>query len=107
MALPGPSQLRHLHRSDCPVARTRARLRSDLCPQAELHRHPGQAIPESPRSNAIGNRHGLALANDQIVGLRVAFAEVAVRDRVKQASGMWNPERRVRQLRYDRVTALG
>jgi len=46
-------------------------------------------------------------AHDQIVGLRVAFAEVAVRDRVKQASGMWNPERRVWQLRYDRVAALG
>ena len=40
-------------------------------------------------------------------GLRVAFADVAVRDRVKQAGGTWNPERRVWQLRYDRVVALG
>ncbi len=47
------------------------------------------------------------LAPDQIVGLRVAFAEVAVRDRVKQAGGTWNPERRVWQLRYARVVALG
>jgi hypothetical protein len=46
-------------------------------------------------------------APDQIVGLRVAFAEVAVRDRVNQAGGTWNPERRVWQLRYDRVVALG
>jgi hypothetical protein len=46
-------------------------------------------------------------AHDQIVGLRVAFAEVAVRDRVKQAGGTWNPARRVWQLRYDRVVALG
>jgi hypothetical protein len=46
-------------------------------------------------------------AHDQIVGLRVAFAGVAVRDRVKQAGGAWNPERRVWQLRYDRVVALG
>ena len=45
-------------------------------------------------------------AHDQIVGLRVAFADVAVRDRVKQAGGTWNPERRVWQLRYDRVVAL-
>jgi len=45
--------------------------------------------------------------HDQIVGLRVAFADVAVRDRVKQAGGTWNPERRVWQLRYDRVVALG
>ena len=46
-------------------------------------------------------------AFDQIVGLRVAFAEVAVRDRVKQAGGTWNPDRRVWQLRYDRAAALG
>jgi hypothetical protein len=47
------------------------------------------------------------LAHDRIVGLRVAFADVAVRDRVKQAGGTWNPDRRVWQLRYDRVRALG
>jgi len=46
-------------------------------------------------------------AHDQIVGLRVVFAGVAVRERVKQAGGTWNPERRVWQLRYDRVVALG
>ncbi len=42
-------------------------------------------------------------APHQTVELRVAFAEVAVRNRVKQAGGTWNPERRVWQLRYDRV----
>ena len=47
------------------------------------------------------------LAHDRMVGLRVAFAEVAVRDQVKQAGGTWNPERRVWRLRYDRVVALG
>jgi hypothetical protein len=46
-------------------------------------------------------------AHDQIVGLGVAFTDVAVRDRVKQAGGTWNPERRVWQLRHDRVVALG
>jgi len=46
-------------------------------------------------------------AHDQIVALRVAFTDVAVRERVKQAGGTWNPERRVWQLRYDRVVALG
>jgi hypothetical protein len=46
-------------------------------------------------------------AHDQIVGSRVAFADVAVRDRVKQAGGTWSPERRVWQLRYDHVVALG
>ena len=46
-------------------------------------------------------------AHDQIVGLRVAFSDAAVRGRVKQAGGTWNSERRVWQLRYDRVVALG
>ncbi|HEU4367748.1 MAG TPA: hypothetical protein VFV05_05895 [Methylomirabilota bacterium] len=48
-----------------------------------------------------------AFADDQIVALRVAFADVAARDQVKQAGGTWNPARRVWQLRYDRVVALG
>ena len=47
------------------------------------------------------------LTADQIVGLRVAFTDVAVRDRVKQAGGRWNPERKVWQLRYDHAVALG
>jgi hypothetical protein len=46
-------------------------------------------------------------AHAQIVGSRVAFADVAVLDRVKQAGGTWNPERRVWRLRYHRVVALG
>src|SRR3989441_6273911 len=35
-----------------------------------------------------------APAHDQIVALRVAFAEVAVRERVKQAGGHWDPDRK-------------
>lgn len=50
---------------------------------------------------------GPRFAHDQIVGLRIAFAEVEVRDRVKRAGGAWNPERRIWQLRHDRVVALG
>ena len=46
-------------------------------------------------------------AHDQIVALSVAFADVAVRAWVKQAGGIWNPEWRVWQLRYDRAVALG
>ena len=46
-------------------------------------------------------------ADDQIVALQIAFADVAVRARVKQAEGTWNPDRKVWQLRYDRVVALG
>ncbi|MGH7388103.1 MAG: hypothetical protein ACREM3_01405 [Candidatus Rokuibacteriota bacterium] len=36
-----------------------------------------------------------AFTDDQIVGLRVAFAEVEVRDQVRQAGGTWNPGRRL------------
>ena len=76
--------------------------------QVRLHLKPGQKgtkqllvaecdwDPPRPR-----------FANDQIVGLHVAFVDVAVRERVKQAGGTWNPERRVWLLRYDRVVALG
>jgi hypothetical protein len=46
-------------------------------------------------------------APDEIVALRVAFTDVATRNRVKQAGGAWNPDRTVWQLRYDRVVALG
>jgi hypothetical protein len=45
--------------------------------------------------------------HDQIVAFQVAFADVAVRTLVKQAGGTWNPDRKVWQLRYDRVVALG
>jgi hypothetical protein len=47
------------------------------------------------------------VAPDQLVGLHVAFADVAVRERVKQAGGTWHPGRKLWQLRYDRVVALG
>ncbi|HXH09379.1 MAG TPA: hypothetical protein VNP04_06410, partial [Alphaproteobacteria bacterium] len=45
-------------------------------------------------------------AADTMVGVRVGFAEVAMRDQVKQAGGKWNPSRKVWELRYDQVVAL-
>ena len=42
-------------------------------------------------------------ADDQIVTLRVAFADVTARNRVKQAGGTWNPRPKGLALRYDRV----
>jgi hypothetical protein len=47
------------------------------------------------------------VAHAQIVGLRVPYGDAAVRELVKQAGGTWNRDRRVWQLRYDRVVALG
>jgi hypothetical protein len=44
---------------------------------------------------------------DQSVGLRVAYAEVAVRQGAKQAGGEWNRDRRLWQLRHDQAAALG
>ena len=43
---------------------------------------------------------------DTLVGVRVGFAEVAMRDRVKQAGGKWNRRRKVWDMRYDQVVAL-
>ena len=47
------------------------------------------------------------LDGDPVVGLRIAFSDVAVRRVVKQAGAEWNPEQRVWQLPYRRVVALG
>jgi hypothetical protein len=41
-----------------------------------------------------------------IVGMRVGFAEVELRQRVKQAGGQWNRRRQIWELRYDQVVAL-
>ena len=43
---------------------------------------------------------------DQIVALRIGFAEVALRERVKQAGGTWNPRQKVWELCYGHVVAL-
>ena len=37
----------------------------------------------------------------------MAWQEVGIRDRVKTAGGRWDPARRLWELRYDRVLALG
>lgn len=44
---------------------------------------------------------------DEVVGVRVAFEEYALRQRVKEAGGRWNQERRLWELRYVQVEALG
>jgi hypothetical protein len=45
-------------------------------------------------------------AADTIVEVRVGFAEVELRDQVKQAGGKWNPTRKVWELCYEHVVAL-
>jgi len=40
------------------------------------------------------------------MGIRVGFAEVEIRQRVKQAGGKWNWSRKVWEMRYDQVVAL-
>ena len=47
------------------------------------------------------------LAPDRPISLRIAFAEVDLRRRVKQAGGRWNSDERVWQLPHDRAVALG
>ena len=43
---------------------------------------------------------------DQKVALRIGFAEVTLRERVKQAGGKWNPRQKVWELCYGHVVAL-
>ena len=45
-------------------------------------------------------------AADALVGVRVGFAEVEMRERVKQAGGKWNRSRKVWEMRDDQVVAL-
>ena len=45
-------------------------------------------------------------ADDAPVAVRVDFAEGELRQRVKQAGGTWNPDRKVWELRYADVVAL-
>jgi hypothetical protein len=45
-------------------------------------------------------------AADAIVGVRVGFAEVEVREQVKQAGGKWKRSRQVWELRYAQVVTL-
>src|SRR4030095_9122751 len=45
-------------------------------------------------------------AADAIVGVRVGFAEVEVREQVKQAGGKWNRSREVWEARCAQVGAL-
>jgi len=45
-------------------------------------------------------------AADAIVGVRVGFAEVEVREQVQQAGGKWNWSRRVWELCYAQAVAL-
>jgi hypothetical protein len=47
------------------------------------------------------------IAGDTLVRIRVTLPEVEVRRQVKQVGGRWDPKRRVWELRYDRVIALG
>jgi hypothetical protein len=49
---------------------------------------------------------GPCIPADTLVDLRIGFAEVDIRERVKQAGGKWNPHRKVWELRYAQVVAL-
>lgn len=44
---------------------------------------------------------------DQPVAIQVAVSEMDIRKQVKRAGGVWNPQRRVWELRYDQVLSLG
>jgi hypothetical protein len=45
--------------------------------------------------------------DDALVAVRVAFGESELRQRLQQAGAKWNPDRKVWELRYGLVAALG
>jgi hypothetical protein len=59
-------------------------------------------VEESEWEPTLSRRVG-----ESLVRVRVALPEVEVRSQVKRAGGRWDPQRRVWELRYDRVVALG
>ncbi len=48
-----------------------------------------------------------AKAGDRIVSIRVAVSELDIRAQVKRGGGIWQRDRRVWDLQYDQVVALG
>ena len=50
---------------------------------------------------------GTKMRGETLVGLRLDWRELELRDRVKTAGARWDPARRLWKLRYDRVVALG
>lgn len=50
---------------------------------------------------------GIIQPGDAVVQIRVAPAELAIRQQVKQAGGIWKPQLRVWELSHNRVIALG
>ena len=54
-----------------------------------------------------GHPHPPQRAAERGVQRRVALPEVGVRQQIKGVGGRWNPQRRVWELRYERVVALG
>ena len=61
-----------------------------------LHLKPGQKA-----TKPLLTQYG-----DRLVCVRVGFAEVELREQVKQAGGKWNRSRKVWEMRYDQVVAL-
>jgi len=45
--------------------------------------------------------------DESVVLVKVGFAERVLRQQVKEAGGVWNPDRQAWSLRYDRVSNLG
>jgi hypothetical protein len=93
---PSPADLPHRSSSPAPTrssVRPTPPRRSRTSPalRVRLHLKPGQK----------GTKHLVVaesdweprFAPDEIVALRVAFTDVATRNRVKQAGGAWNPDR--------------
>ena len=42
-----------------------------------------------------------------IVSIKVAFQEKALRQRIKEEGGVWNPDTHLWEMRYERAIALG
>ena len=44
---------------------------------------------------------------DELVGIRIAYEELELRQKIKEAGGRWNPEQRLWEMRFQDVVNLG
>ena len=50
---------------------------------------------------------GVIFPRDHLVHIRIGYGETELRERVKQAGGFWNAEKRAWRLSFNRVLAHG
>lgn len=60
-----------------------------------------ESVPWTPRARAPRRRH------DEIVTVRILFAETELRERAKRLGAIWRPAQKLWEMRWEHACALG